>query len=389
MAWNDPKPNLNYADYFTPGTAPTWDEATSGTGVGQSKKNAAYENAMNAFNVQETNRANFAIAQMNNDYNYEMFMRQLDYDLDMWNRTNKYNSAASQRKRLEEAGLNPYLMMSGGNAGSATSMSSPTPAPAEKVNFQAPEMRGMASAAAADMNFLQTSVQQALGHLNGIFDTKIKAAEASVAQAKAIETLNGIRLANQNQRVRNDIDSLEYQFKWMTTPLNYRILQSSAEMSEKDAAIRNFDYLRAREEFKYMPLNVLMNASVNVSNAIQQYNRGLMSYNEVYKVYYDALTSYENYRGKKLDNDIIKKSFDDLVRANKIKGLPSNEFQAIGLGIDSLLNGGVPSSDTSVIQGVDLASPAIEDGSWSKMSDEEKQQYLKIRAYERYRKAGR
>lgn len=389
MAWNDPKPNLNYADYFTPGTAPTWDEATSGTGLGQAKKNAAYENAMNAFNVQETNRANLAIAQMNNDYNYEMFMRQLDYDLDMWNRTNEYNSASAQRKRLEEAGLNPYLMMSGGNAGTATSMSSPTPAPAEKVNFQAPEMRGMASAAAADMNFLQTGVQQALGHLNGIFDTKIKAAEASVAQAKAIETLNGIRLANQNQRVRNDIDSLEYQFKWMTTPLNYRILQSSAEMSEKDAAIRNFDYLRAQEEFKYMPLNVLMETSVNVSNAIQQYNRGLMSYNEVYKVYYDTLTSYENYRGKKLDNDIIKKSFDDLVRANKIKGLPSNEFQAIGLGIDSLLNGGVPSSDTSVIQGVDLAAPAIEDGSWSKMSDEEKQQYLKIRAYERYRKAGR
>ena len=172
-------------------------------------------------------------------------------------------------------------------------------------------------------------------------------------------------------------------------PLDYRIRESTAEMSEKDAAIRNFDYLRAKEEFKYMPLSTLMDASIKVSNAIQQYNRGLMSYNEVYKVYYDALTSYENYRGKKLDNDIIKESFNDLVRANKIKGLPSNEFQAIGLAADALLSGGVPTSDSSVIQGVDLAAPAIEDGSWSKMSEDEKQQYLKIRAYERYRKSGR
>ena len=389
MAWNDPKSIFKYTDYYTPGTAPTWDEATSGVGLGQAKKNAAYENAVNAFNVQETNRANLAIAQMNNDYNYEMFMRQLDYDLDMWNRTNEYNSAASQRKRLEEAGLNPYLMMSGGNAGTATTMSSPTPAPAEKVNFQAPEMRGMAAAAAADMNFLQTGVQQALGHLNGIFDTQIKAADAATAQARALETLEAIRLSNKNQGLRNDISSLELDFKRQTMPLDYRIRESTAEMSEKDAAIRNFDYLRAKEEFKYMPLSTLMDASIKVSNAIQQYNRGLMSYNEVYKVYYDALTSYENYRGKKLDNDIIKKSFDDLVRANKIKGLPSNEFQAIGLGVDALLNGGVASSDASVIQGVDLAAPAIENGSWSKMSDEEKQQYLKIRAYERYRKTGR
>lgn len=345
MAWNDPKPTFRYSDYYTPGTAPTWDEATDGVGLGQSKKTAAYENAVNSFNVAETNRANLAIAQMNNDYNYEMFMRQLDYDLDMWNRTNEYNSAASQRKRLEEAGLNPYLMMSGGNAGTATSMSSPTPAPAEKVNFQAPEMRGMAAAAAADMNFLQTGIQQALGHLNGIFDTQIKAADAATAQARALETLEAIRLSNKNQGLRNDISSLELDFKRQTMPLDYRIRESAAEMSEKDNAIKTFDYLRANEEFKYMPLNVLMNASVNVSNAIQQYNRGLMSYNEVYKVYYDALTSYEGYRGKKLDNDIIKESFDDLVRANKIKGLPTNAFQAGMLGIygliDSNSNGGL------------------------------------------------
>lgn len=46
----------------------------------------------------------------------------------MFNAANEYESPAAQRKRLEEAGLNPYLMLQGGNAGTAnpTSVNSPS-----------------------------------------------------------------------------------------------------------------------------------------------------------------------------------------------------------------------------------------------------------------------
>lgn len=60
--------------------------------------------------VQETNQANRDIAAQNNEYNYRMFTEQ-----------NEWNSAVNQRKRLEEAGLNPNLMMNGGSAGIASS----------------------------------------------------------------------------------------------------------------------------------------------------------------------------------------------------------------------------------------------------------------------------
>lgn len=43
-----------------------------------------------------------------------------------WNMENAYNSASSQRQRLEEAGLNPYLMMQGGSAGVASTGGSPS-----------------------------------------------------------------------------------------------------------------------------------------------------------------------------------------------------------------------------------------------------------------------
>lgn len=46
-----------------------------------------------------------------------------DFAKSMFDATNEWNSAKNQRARLEEAGLNPYLMMNGGSAGSAQSTS--------------------------------------------------------------------------------------------------------------------------------------------------------------------------------------------------------------------------------------------------------------------------
>jgi len=92
-------------------------------------------------NSSDTNSQNLRIAQMNNEFNERMLDKQQQYNMDMfnaqtgydtqkmnaqnaftwkmWNAQNEYNSASNQRARLEAAGLNPYLMMSGGSAGVA------------------------------------------------------------------------------------------------------------------------------------------------------------------------------------------------------------------------------------------------------------------------------
>lgn len=46
-----------------------------------------------------------------------------DFAQSMFDASNEWNSAKSQRERLEAAGLNPYLMMNGGSAGTASSTS--------------------------------------------------------------------------------------------------------------------------------------------------------------------------------------------------------------------------------------------------------------------------
>ncbi|WGL30865.1 DNA pilot protein [Dipodfec virus UOA04_Rod_446] len=82
----------------------------------------------------KSNETNMKINQMNNEFNKQEAAAnrafidaqrnaQNQWNRQQWQMENEYNSAASQRKRLEEAGLNPYLMMSGGSAGTASSVS--------------------------------------------------------------------------------------------------------------------------------------------------------------------------------------------------------------------------------------------------------------------------
>ena len=100
----------------------------------------------NAVSTNKTNKNNMAINQMNNEFNAAEAEKARQFQLDMWNRTNEYNSASAQRSRLEEAGLNPYLMMNGGTAGTAQSSGSSTPASASSpLSMQRQDFSGLSS----------------------------------------------------------------------------------------------------------------------------------------------------------------------------------------------------------------------------------------------------
>ena len=101
----------------------------------------------NAVSTNKTNKTNMAINQMNNEFNAAEAEKARQFQLDMWNRENEYNSASSQRQRLSEAGLNPYLMMNGGNAGVASSAGSTSPATAASpLSMQRQDFSGLGNA---------------------------------------------------------------------------------------------------------------------------------------------------------------------------------------------------------------------------------------------------
>lgn len=92
--------------------------------------------AIGAKSTSDTNKTNLKINQMNNDFNAREAQKARDFQLDMWNKENEYNKASSQRKRLEEAGYNPY--MSDAQAGTAAGMSGTSAATAAGAAPQIP-----------------------------------------------------------------------------------------------------------------------------------------------------------------------------------------------------------------------------------------------------------
>lgn len=158
------------------------------------------------------NAANKEIAQMNNAFNEKMFDKQVAYNkemyqqqlgdqwkfyndskqnawdlvenqqqfqTDMWNKNNEYNSASAQRERLEAAGLNPYLMMNGGSAGTAQTMSGSAGA---APSGAAPSAQGVtpptATPYSADYSGITAGLGRAIDVLSSMPDRKVKEAQA-------------------------------------------------------------------------------------------------------------------------------------------------------------------------------------------------------------------
>lgn len=158
------------------------------------------------------NQANKEIAQMNNAFNEKMFDKQIAYNkemyqqqlgdqwkfyndakdnswklvenqqqfqTDMWNKNNEYNSASAQRERLEAAGLNPYMMMNGGSAGTAQTMSGSSGA---APSGGAPSGQGVtpptATSYSADYSGITAGLGRAIDVLSSMPDRKVKEAQA-------------------------------------------------------------------------------------------------------------------------------------------------------------------------------------------------------------------
>lgn len=158
------------------------------------------------------NAANKEIAQMNNAFNEKMFDKQVAYNkemyqqqlgdqwkfyndskqnawdlvenhqqfqTDMWNKNNEYNSASAQRERLEAAGLNPYLMINGGSAGTAQAMSGSAGA---APSGAAPSAQGVtpptATPYSADYSGITAGLGRAIDVLSSMPDRKVKEAQA-------------------------------------------------------------------------------------------------------------------------------------------------------------------------------------------------------------------
>lgn len=149
-----------------------------------------FTNRWNYAATQATNKANYEINQLNNQFNQAEAQKQRQHELAMWNMNNEYNSPSAQRSRLEAAGLNPYMMMNGGSAGTASSNSgSQAASAAPPLAMNAPQMQ----APQLNMPPMSQSLASIGSALNNLGDFRLKMVDAMSRpqqNAAAIKELN-------------------------------------------------------------------------------------------------------------------------------------------------------------------------------------------------------
>lgn len=188
----------------------------------------------------ETNAANQMINQANIDYSREAWQNEVAYNWEMWNATNAYNDPSAQKQRLKNAGLNPYMMMDGGDAGTASSSSAPSHNQPQQVPMQA----GRVDPYYVPLSNTAQDVQNVIGAVGQLADVQLKRQQEIgmgiqnqyMAQKAAAEIAN-IMADSSNTRARTVGQNLS-NFVAQNT-LQYSIEAAKKQPDFMDAQISN------------------------------------------------------------------------------------------------------------------------------------------------------
>lgn len=276
-------------------------------GIGSS----VVQNSQNRQNVRETNQMNYRINQMNNQFNERMAMQQRDFQENMWNKENAYNTASAQRQRLEEAGLNPYMMMNGGSAGTAQSVGTGASA---------------SSAGSAVMQPFQADYSGIGSSIGNIFQYELMQSEKSqlqgakqLADAKSMETLSNIDWGKLTDETRDYLKS---------TGLARAKLGYAKEQQEVDNMAMTGLVMRAQHSGmlldneaktimnKYLDQQQQLDLNVKAADYYQRMASGHLSYAEAKKAIAEEALAAARARGQNIANKVADRIAESQIAAN-------------------------------------------------------------------------
>jgi len=320
------------------------------------------------------NETNLKIAQMNNDFNREMFDKQLAYNQDMFNQQveydqkkmqqqyafnnsiqssafasqQKYNSAQQQRARLEAAGLNPYLMMSGGSAGTitasgGTSVSGGSPSAMGATPPQAQQVQMHPY----DFDFTGiTGVIQTLLDIEAQKDVRDAQASSLGEQAssfkienqyKAEKLLWDIYNSKADYNLKNSQEALNnMSFARMQAMFSSDVskaqreadnAQFTGELIRAQTACQQLQGLLGAKELKYYDQKVLQELAIMSAQQYSLVAAGKASEAQARQAIENALNLVEQRKGIKVDNYVKQNTANALIKTARNNSGSRDWFQ--------------------------------------------------------------
>lgn len=265
-----------------------------------------------AVSTNKTNKTNMAINQMNNEFNAAEAEKARQFQLDMWNKENEYNTASAQRQRLEEAGLNPYLMMSGGNAGTASSAGSSSPASAaQPLSMQR-----------QDFSSLPNTLASALQIANQTKETNARVqnlqGQKSLFEAQANRTLADIdwfKLGDTYKKWSRETGLMRAGLQFQTDKQQLRNMQWSNNLVKAQRVGQLLDNQSKRVINKYLDEGQQLQLNLLASSYYDQMASGHLKYQQAVtemskRLMYDAQAS-----GYRINNKIARDTSEKYIEA--------------------------------------------------------------------------
>lgn len=265
--------------------------------------------AIGAKTTADTNKTNLKINQMNNDFNAREAQKARDFQLDMWNRENEYNSASSQRKRLEDAGYNPY--MSDAQAGTATGTSGTSAASAAGAAAQlpyTPDFQSVGVNLASALKMMSEKKQTDIENLNmsDLLRSQIWQNLGATDWRNASPEAREYNLAQGRRAAELGMASLEENLSNQRWSNNLLVANITNSLLDADAKTILNKYLDQQQQ-----------AELNIKAANYEYlvMSGQLKRQEVNNLIAEEIETYARANGYIIQNRISSETADDLIRA--------------------------------------------------------------------------
>lgn len=257
----------------------------------------------------DTNKTNLKINQMNNDFNAREAQKARDFQLDMWNRENEYNKASSQRKRLEDAGYNPY--MSDAQAGTSAGMSGTSAATAAGAAPQipyTPDFQSVGVNLSSALKMMSEKKKTDIENLNmsDLLRSQIWQNIGATDWRNASSEARAYNLSQGRKAAELGMASLEESLsnqRWSNNLLVANIANSLLDAKAK--TVMN----------KYLDENQRAELNIKAANYEYLVMSGQMKRQEINNLIADEILTYAKANGQKISNRIAEETADSLIQA--------------------------------------------------------------------------
>ena len=259
-----------------------------------------------------SNSQNMKINKMNNEFNAREAEKVRQYQTEMWNKTNEWNSPKNVRKRLEQAGYNPYLGLDSSNVGNAQSAGSSSPASAS------PPIQNNPVQFDGFQNALSTAVQMSNSTKVSNAEVSNLQGQKSLSDARAADTLSNIDWYKLTPEYRDWLQTTgmsRAQLSYDTDQQNLENLRwvNKIQRAQRTEILLSNDAKRTIN--KYLDASQSLQLNLMANQAFQAFASGRLSLQQAKTEVTKQLLNMADTEGQKISNKIASETADQLIGA--------------------------------------------------------------------------